>query len=302
MRGGGVFGAIGAAGRVAIGVCAAGGACTAGAATCGRGGAAGGVCAAGGAAGGTTTTARTGGWGTINLGAGASGGLGAATGALATGTSTGGLTSTGGTTGRGGATGAAGACLLMIAFSTSPGLEIWERSILVLISSDSERPERGADLADVCDSPEARSLARTLSASCSSNELEWVFFSVTPTSDNTSRMALLLTSSSLARSLIRTLLIRPRFPPNCPLSLHCKPHGFSFRSKFCLPSHTCINQPWFSEPSATGASTVSSAAGAPSAASSAAGCSGAASAAGSSAAASSAAPSSAGAAPSRLAK
>ena len=209
---------MGAAGRTAIGVCAAG-VCVAGGvgitggATCGRGGAGGGAWAAGVAAG-ATMTGRTGGCGTINLGAGASGGLGAATGALATGVSTDGLTSTG-ATGRGGTVGATGACLLIIAFSTSPGLEMWERSILVLISSDSERPKRGADLADVCDSPEARSLARTFSASCSSNELECVFFSVTPTSDNTSRMALLLTSSSLARSLIRTLLIRPRFPPNC---------------------------------------------------------------------------------------
>ena len=33
-------------------------------------------------------------------------------------------------------------CLLMIPFSASPGLEIWERSILVLISSVSTRPGR----------------------------------------------------------------------------------------------------------------------------------------------------------------
>jgi hypothetical protein len=56
--------------------------------------------------------------------------------------------------------------------------------------------------------------ARTFSASCSSSELECVFFSVTPTSVRTSRMALLLTSSSLARSLIRILLIRLFVPPN----------------------------------------------------------------------------------------
>jgi ABC-type sugar transport system permease subunit len=53
--------------------------------------------------------------------------------------------------------------------------------------------------------------ARTRSASSSSSELEWVFFSVTPTVVSTSRMALLFTSSSRAKSLIRTLLIRPFF-------------------------------------------------------------------------------------------
>jgi hypothetical protein len=37
---------------------------------------------------------------------------------------------------------------------------------------------------------------------------------VTPTSVSTSRMALLLTSSSLARSLILILLIRLFVPPN----------------------------------------------------------------------------------------
>jgi hypothetical protein len=62
-----------------------------------------------------------------------------------------------------------------------------------------------ADCASAC----ARKCARTLSASWSSSELECVFFSVMPASGSTSRMALLLTSSSLARSLIRILLIRP---------------------------------------------------------------------------------------------
>ena len=53
----------------------------------------------------------------------------------------------------------------------------------------------------------------------SSTELECVFFSVTPTSTRTSRIALLLTSSSLARSLIRILLIRPFLaPPPLPKS------------------------------------------------------------------------------------
>jgi hypothetical protein len=52
----------------------------------------------------------------------------------------------GATTGRGatggGAAGAAGCCLLMMAFKTSPGREIFDKSILVLISSDSGRVER----------------------------------------------------------------------------------------------------------------------------------------------------------------
>src|SRR5690348_2564578 len=104
-----------------------------------------GVCAAGGGvAAGGVNDGRTGVCGTINLGAGgASTGFGgAATGACATGGA--GFTSTGGAGGRGGATGAAGACLLIMALSTSPGLEMFDRSILVLISSGSERPEREA--------------------------------------------------------------------------------------------------------------------------------------------------------------
>jgi hypothetical protein len=115
--------------------------------------------------------------------------------------------------GRGGATGGAAApgCLPMIAFSTSPGLEMCDKSILVLMPSGSERTLR-ADL-EAPPSPEPRRRTRTFSASCSSSELECVFFSVTPTSVNTSRMALLLTSSSRARSLIRTLLIRLFVPP-----------------------------------------------------------------------------------------
>jgi hypothetical protein len=59
----------------------------------------------------------------------------------------------------------------MIAFSTSPGLEIWERSILVLMASASARLGR-ADRLEVCASLAARKCARTFTASCSSRELE----------------------------------------------------------------------------------------------------------------------------------
>jgi hypothetical protein len=119
-----------------------------------------------------------------------------------------GLAATGGAVGRTGA--AAASFFWVMALSTSPGREICDKSILVLISS-SPRSGRAERADDDCASDEPRMWARTFSASCSSSELEWVFFSVTPTISRASRMALLLTSSSLARSLIRTLLIRPFF-------------------------------------------------------------------------------------------
>ncbi len=124
----------------------------------------------------------------------------------------------GGGTGRAGGTGCdegAACCLLMMAFSTSPGFEMCDKSILVLIPSVSTRLARAVFPA-LWASPEARKCARTFSASWSSSELECVFFSVTPASTSTSRIALLLTSSSLARSLIRILLIRLFVPPDCP--------------------------------------------------------------------------------------
>ena len=185
---------------------------TGGATTAGLGGT---VCVMGGVVDGRTILGGVG---------GASGGAGAATGgadeaACCTGGATGRCAGTGedgaglpmvevGGAGRavGGAT--ASFCCV-IAFSTSPGREMCERSILVLISS-SPRNWRAADFGPAaCASEEPRRWMRTFSASCSSRELECVFFSVTPTVCRTSRMALLLTSSSLARSLIRTLLIRP---------------------------------------------------------------------------------------------
>ncbi len=183
-------------------------------------GAAGAVNVGRGVAVGTTNFGAASGGGVGGFGAGgfAAGGAGAATG----------LVSTGGAVADGGAAAAAGpCCLLMMAFSASPGLEMWERSILVLISSASARPGR-EDRLEVCAWLAARNCARTLSASWSSRELEWLFFSVTPTSGSTSRIDLLLTSSSLARSLIRILLIRPFRPPDCPAKSSYQPHGVSF--------------------------------------------------------------------------
>jgi hypothetical protein len=95
----------------------------------------------------------------------------------------------------------ASACLRSrIAFSASPGFEMLERlnagfvSALLDALAPPRRPFR---------------YSRTRSASPDSIELECVFGSVTPTAVRASRMDLLLTSSSRARSLIRTLLIRP---------------------------------------------------------------------------------------------
>src|SRR4051794_34716985 len=117
----------------------------------------------------------------------------------------------------------------MMAFNTSPGLEMCDRSIFVLISSGLDGAGREALLAAEDPSPEPRRYARTLAASWSSRELECVFFSVSPTSGSVSRMVLLLTSSSLARSLIRILLIRLYVPPNRPAKSSYQPHG-NFRT------------------------------------------------------------------------
>jgi hypothetical protein len=173
-----------------------------------------------GAGGGATTTAgatglTTGSVTTTLLSAAGAAGLGVTTmgfsatggaaGCVATGAGAAGLaTAAGGFT-------AGGCCcscsLCRSSFITSPGLEIFERSIFGLTSvADVLSREEELDLAEKC--------LRTRSASSSSIELEWVFFSVTPTSSNTSRIALLFTSSSLARSLIR-IFIRSVFPPSC---------------------------------------------------------------------------------------
>jgi hypothetical protein len=158
---------------------------------------------------GCATTGRAGGAGATGVATEGTGGAIVAGGRGAGGATTG-FAITGGVAGRTGCGGAAASFFCVIAFNTSPGREMCDKSILVLISS-SPRDGREERADDVCASDEPRMWARTFSASCSSRELECVFFSVTPTIGSVSRMALLLTSSSLARSLIRTLLIRPFF-------------------------------------------------------------------------------------------
>ena len=203
-------------GAVTIGT-EAGGAAT-GAVTIGRGagGTTVGALAAGGGAGVTVGAFTTGGATVI--------GWLTAAGDAATGLSTdaggAGACATGGGTTRGATGGATASLRCVIAFSTSPGREMCDKSILVFISS-SPRAERAPDL-PVEDPPSAaeRMYTRTFSASCSSRELECVFFSVTPTNGSVSRIALLFTSSSRARSLIRTLLIRPFVSPCCKLGHH----------------------------------------------------------------------------------
>jgi hypothetical protein len=226
MRGAGGAGAagVGAIGAAeATGTCALGEVCTGGAGTGGATTAAGGAEIRGGGAAGGAGVATTGLSGTTALGlagatteAGGAGGAIEAGGEGGTGLGIGGTTTgfetIGGAGGLGG--GATSAFFWVMAFRTSPGREMWDRSILVLISS-SPRSERADFAACAGASDEPRRCTRTFSASCSSRELECVFFSVTPTIGRTSRMALLFTSSSLARSLIRTLLIRPFFSPRC---------------------------------------------------------------------------------------
>ena len=183
-------------------------------------------------AGGATITGAAGrGRGTIRRGAGTVGaavattaagvgaGLGAAGGAAVTAgrATTGGAVTATATVGRGGAAlAAASACLRSrIAFSASPGLETFARLKAGLVSA--------IGFAVAADRDPRLKYARTFSASSSSMELECVFFSVTPTAIRASRIGLLLTSSSRARSLIRTLLIRP-FSFHCALSCSYQPH------------------------------------------------------------------------------
>jgi hypothetical protein len=129
----------------------------------------------------------------------------------------GGRTTTGGAAGRPGnwACRSASCFLAKIAFRTSPGLEILERSILGRFSCSLRElavPEPvGRD-------PRSK-YPRTRSASCASMELEWVLPSAMPIDSRASRICLLLTSSSRARSLIRTLLIR-LFSLSCPIPVN----------------------------------------------------------------------------------
>jgi hypothetical protein len=136
------------------------------------------------------------------------------------GTADGGATTGGGTGGGVGREGAAGwAARCVIAFSTSPGLEMCERSILGLNSSGAAEDAREArDPVGVC----SAKYFFTRSASSPSIELECVFFSVMPILARTSRTSLLLTSSSRARSLIRTLCCIT------PLCLRVVPPGYAF--------------------------------------------------------------------------
>jgi hypothetical protein len=136
---------------------------------------------------------------------GAAGVLAAGAGAAATGAGGGaaGFTAAGGAACGRGAGRSASSLRCWIALSTSPGFETRDQSIFCAVFS----PLAAAD-------PPLRLLprwkcARTRCASSASSELECVLTSVTPTSSSTSRIALLLTSSSLAKSLMRTLLIRP---------------------------------------------------------------------------------------------
>jgi hypothetical protein len=206
-------GAVGRAGAIIVED--AGGAATTGGVTTGRAVTSGAADEDGG--GGVATGAFTTGGATVVGWLTAAGGAAAgfSTGAGATGACV-----TGAGTARG-ATGVATASLrCVIAFSTSPGREMCDKSILVFISS-SPRAERTPDLpAEDPPSAAERMYTRTFSASCSSRELECVFFSVTPTNGSVSRIALLFTSSSRARSLIRTLLIRPFVSPCCKLGHH----------------------------------------------------------------------------------
>jgi len=106
------------------------------------------------------------------------------------------------------------------AFITSPGFEMFERSILGTTGSAPWRPEAAPECV-VCFASRAK-CARTFTASSSSSELECVLPGGTPIPGRTSRIARDFTSSSFARSLIRTLLIRlfSMRATNRPLVVH----------------------------------------------------------------------------------
>ena len=166
---------------------------------------------AGVAGGGATIGAAERGWGTILRGSGRVGA--AAAGAAATGVVAAGAAALAGATTvafAGTRTGRASSSSSFFfasrAFITSPGLEMFERSILGTTGSAPWRPD--AAPACVVRFASRAKCARTFSASSSSSELECVLPGGTPIPGRTSRIALDFTSSSFARSLIRTLLIR----------------------------------------------------------------------------------------------
>jgi hypothetical protein len=151
----------------AEGMCVDGGGAT------GRGGGTAGVEAAG-----ETTTGRATAAGGAAIAAGGGGGVGLITGGTTVAgrvTKAGGagaVGATGGATARGAGGGATASFFCVIALSTSPGREMFERSIFVLISS-SPREARELDLpAEDDPSAEERIYTRTFSASWSSKELE----------------------------------------------------------------------------------------------------------------------------------
>ena len=109
--------------------------------------------------------------------------------------------------------------LCSTSFRTSPGLEMCDKSILGLNSSAAGAAAR--ELRPLPGSACSAKYRFTRSASSTSMELECVFFSVTPTCTRASRMALLFTSSSLARSLIRIFCMPPCF-------LRIVPSGYDF--------------------------------------------------------------------------
>jgi len=173
-------------------------------------------CAGGVLAGGMTAetcSCGSGGSATATLGATTTGLSCTTGGAAATGAGLGGAaTDEGGAVADEGRGGTGGCCCCssfsFSSLSTSPGLEILDRSSFGLISPGAVLSLEATELDLVV------KYLLIFSASSTSTELECVFFSVTPTSNKTSRIALLFTSSSLARSLIRIFVIRSAFPPS----------------------------------------------------------------------------------------
>ncbi len=103
-----------------------------------------------------------------------------------------------------------------IALSTSPGLDTRDQSIFGLGSWALR-----AVLDEAPREPPPLIYARRRSASSASTELEWVFFSVTPIAVSASSTVLLFTSNSRAKSLIRTLLIRPFYACTLHNAVRC---------------------------------------------------------------------------------